>query len=226
MLAKSAFLSSDIYKTPAFIHKTVGKTNKTTLVSVNKDITSMYVLDKNKLFVTFRGCKNAEEVINCIETKVLKPLKNRPYYINSAIWNKFEAEKENADKCIKYYIENYNISDIIFTGHSLGGALAQLASNFYEKSRQHDEINHCITFGSPFVGDVAFKNSIEGHVDTIKRVAVKKDIVPQIKFNKILTHNGDDLIYDFKSNQPFPLNIYDYHKSINYIRCVMGTIKH
>jgi predicted lipase len=139
--------------------------------------------------------------------------------INSAIWDRFDMEKEDIENIVKDYVHNYKISDIIFTGHSLGGALAQLTGNFCNFPSTN---KHCITFGAPYVGDIAFKRDIETNINDIQRVVIKRDIVPQIKFNKVLVHNGNDRIYNFKSNVPFPINLYENHKSINYLKCVKG----
>jgi len=180
----------------------------------------MVTYDNELLFVTFRGCQDAKEVLNCIETKVVQPFITKPIKISSPIWDRFDMEKESIESIVKDYVHNYKVSDIIFTGHSLGGALAQLTGNFCDFPSTN---KHCITFGAPYVGDIAFKRDIENNINDIQRVVIKRDIVPQIKFNKVLVHNGRDRIYNFKSKAPFPINLYENHKSINYLKCIKGT---
>ena len=59
------------------------------------------------------------------------------------------------------------------TGHSLGGALATLAAS-------RAEVEKLITFGSPRVGDAAFRDMLATHVPAAKRYVNCSDAVPQV----------------------------------------------
>ena len=82
------------------------------------------------------------------------------------------------------YISSKDTSSrtIWFTGHSLGAALATLAANRYEK------VQGLYTFGSPRVGDAAFKKNF--HVRTYRFVN-NNDIVARVPPPVPYEHVGD-----------------------------------
>ncbi len=69
---------------------------------------------------------------------------------------------------------------VVFTGHSLGGALATLSATC-AKAILKDQINaECYTFGSPRVGNAAFVNYFDTHVDASTRYVHGADIVTRM----------------------------------------------
>ena len=56
-------------------------------------------------------------------------------------------------------VDLHGINSVTFTGHSLGGAIAQLAAAFFTKHHYHLKIN-CVTFGSPQVGTSSLSDSV------------------------------------------------------------------
>ncbi|KAI8896291.1 Alpha/Beta hydrolase protein [Globomyces pollinis-pini] len=74
---------------------------------------------------------------------------------------------------------------IVFTGHSLGGALATLAaSDFYERNPQFGNRISLFTYGQPRVGNPAFARYINKlpFASRIYRVARRGDPVPHLPF--------------------------------------------
>lgn len=79
------------------------------------------------------------------------------------------------------YNELYKLdfNKIIFAGHSLGGALATLASTFY-KNRHRDINVSCITFGSPRVGNKKFIKYFNKNIDESERYVNGEDSVTKL----------------------------------------------
>ncbi|MGO9944580.1 MAG: lipase family protein [Rhodoblastus sp.] len=73
---------------------------------------------------------------------------------------------------------------IYITGHSLGGALAQIAAAVYGT----DQFAACYTFGSPRVGNTYFDLWVK---TPSYRVLNNADIVPQVPLPIIYRHSGD-----------------------------------
>lgn len=73
---------------------------------------------------------------------------------------------------------------IYITGHSLGGALAQIATAVFGS----DQIAACYTFGSPRVGNSYFDLWVK---PPSYRVMNYADIVPTVPFPIIYRHSGD-----------------------------------
>jgi hypothetical protein len=81
----------------------------------------------------------------------------------------------------------------IFTGHSLGAALATLAASLYAPDALY-------TFGSPRVGDQAFVNTVKG-IGTLRRYVDCCDIVTRIPPEPLLyEHVGSPLYIDCRGD--------------------------
>lgn len=208
---KSACISTDVYKGKAVLNRSYGVLNPR-FIDDRRGCFGMSLKYDGTLYVGMRGCKTLDEVMYCVETGMTKPFLGRSIKINKAIWEKYEELKENIDEVIKQ--ENHG-GDIIFTGHSLGGAVAQIAAMLHDK-----EGVGCVTFGSPYVGDIEYKKECDLKISNNARVVVKQDIIPKIRFNNELVHVGDEIILNSVSSASFPYNIYDHHTSINYLRCL------
>ncbi|KAJ3324470.1 hypothetical protein HDV06_006881 [Boothiomyces sp. JEL0866] len=77
----------------------------------------------------------------------------------------------------------YPTFDIVFTGHSLGGAVVNLAAmDFYQNNPQYGSRIAIYTFGEPRVGNADFANYINSlpYSKKIFRVAKSGDIIPHL----------------------------------------------
>ena len=72
------------------------------------------------------------------------------------------------------------VKTIIFVGHSLGGAVATLATLWVLEKRLRQSSPFCITFGCPLVGDVGLVEPVgrENWTRKFCHVVSKHDIVP------------------------------------------------
>tara|TARA_B100000123_G_scaffold267829_2_gene241738 strand:- start:475 stop:1275 length:801 start_codon:yes stop_codon:yes gene_type:complete len=97
---------------------------------------------------------------------------------------------------------------IIFCGHSLGGALAALASLYFSYLYNSLEFK-CITFGSPRVGNYLFSRLFNYRVKTCYRFINDKDPVPNLLNFWIYEHTkGYYLLNDNKN--VYNLNWYEW----------------
>ena len=104
---------------------------------------------------------------------------------------------------------------IIFTGHSLGGAIATLASYYYSKNKLAENEPVLITFGQPRVGNENFARDYMKLISNVYRIERFEDIVsilPPIKkieeWDSVKTINA---IIDFIS---FVKDLIEHIKSI------------
>ncbi len=80
---------------------------------------------------------------------------------------------------IHQYLNDNNISEVIVTGHSLGGALATLCG----RDIQYNFPEHAVsvyTFGSPKVGNAAFVRSYNQHLPNTLRFMYGRDVVTKV----------------------------------------------
>ena len=75
--------------------------------------------------------------------------------VHWGFYNQFQYLESELDKALSDYNNNDNEREVVFSGHSLGGALASIAALKYAKKYPDLEVN-CVTFGSPRVESKAF----------------------------------------------------------------------
>lgn len=123
--------------------------------------------DKN-IIVAFRGTKGVKDL--CTDARILlnedtgthegfSVALNSVWFRVSATVREFQGRPKN----------------VFFTGHSLGGALAMLAANYFSG------VDAVYTFGQPRVGNAAFTNSYDARLrDRTFRLVDKEDPIPRI----------------------------------------------
>jgi hypothetical protein len=92
-------------------------------------------------------------------------------------------------------IDEYKLP-IIFTGHSLGGALSSLAQAFTSKYPIFS-YSSLITFGEPRIGNEAYANFVNEKVYGKNfRVTFKNDPIPGLPYKNEFIHEGTEVIFD------------------------------
>ena len=143
--------------------------SSTTLFRITEDVYNpvLFSAQGTTLFVAFKGTQTMGEWFSDFDIRVRKfsdyPLFNQIMNLDNR--SDLECHKGFLDAMEKTYetvrnkLNEYRkFQDVIFTGHSLGGALATLFYYIYErdviKKDEKIKVSHTITFGSPRV----FKN--------------------------------------------------------------------
>ena len=189
--------------------------------------TQCYVLKrKNKLLIAFRGTQELGDFITdlnfgktrfdalCSEGKIHKG------------FNLAYKDVQSKLHTLLYRYQPY-ITEVIFTGHSLGGALATIAAYDF-KLKYGNRLNcRCITLGSPRVGNRVFAKHFDSIIDESTRVVNGGDPVTQFptKWSLQYHHVAGKLrvgrtpwiailraILDLRCN-----GLLEYHKCRNYL---------
>lgn len=114
---------------------------------------------------------------------VKEPLENtidnfmNQHFQDNPIWGK---QYQNGDESDGNLMKNNDIDanpSIIFTGHSLGGALATLSSLYFKCKYPEAEVS-CITFGSPRAGCSEFTKLFNDNIEESYRFVNDNDPVP------------------------------------------------
>mmetsp|Transcript_27923 Transcript_27923/g.29099 ORF Transcript_27923/g.29099 Transcript_27923/m.29099 type:complete len:368 (+) Transcript_27923:16-1119(+) len=173
------------------------------------------MVEKKTLIIGFRGTKNMSNILTDLK---FDPIKWSLDNIN-ALKGIDDEVKTDADIQIhRGFLEAYctikseinalleptilnGVETVVFTGHSLGGALASICALDFRRmagiAGNNNLKYHLITFGSPRVGNQIFANNINGMMDVNMRVVFEDDIVPQVP-DKPYVHPGDLVVV--KSN--------------------------
>lgn len=126
------------------------------------------------------------------------------------------------DQILEVLSKYPDIKKIHYTGHSMGGAMANIAFLFLHKGYKKNSI---YTFGSPMFCNASTANYILQEVDRYKRFAISWDIISYlpssifgyrhvdatIKLDRINGSSGKKYVYNFLNN----------HKCLNYIKSVL-----
>jgi predicted lipase len=78
------------------------------------------------------------------------------------------------------YIRNNAVSSVVATGHSLGGALANLCAVDIQYNFSDKVTVEAYTYGAPKVGNDGFRNSYNERVPNSYRIVHGMDIVPEL----------------------------------------------
>jgi hypothetical protein len=110
------------------------------------------------------------------------------------VHNGFAQLSDNIWYELQPLVEKYSnkSSQLLLTGHSLGGALAVLTSNRLISSRliRSTQIQGVYTYGAPRVGDRNFKNAYNLNNLTHYRFEYNNDPVPHVPPPKLFEHTG------------------------------------
>jgi hypothetical protein len=72
---------------------------------------------------------------------------------------------------------------IMCTGHSMGAGLATICCRYLAEVTRYDKPQLClVTFGSPRVGNVAFRDAIQALVGEVWRCVCENDMVPSLPY--------------------------------------------
>ena len=146
---------------------------------------------KKQIIVSFRGSVNYRNWIS--NTLFTKYQFSNGIKVHRGFYTAYKLIRTLLQKKIERSLIHRSNYEIVFTGHSLGGALATLATadalNLFE-SRDHESLSNLnikstllslITFGSPRVGNAQLSDALNRmDTGTILRVTNTNDIVPHI----------------------------------------------
>lgn len=151
-------------------------------------------INLGKLICTFSGTKGPKQLLqeyfnsnlktffrtkknqNLSKMKIMDYMNNLYSKINEQLYEKISAGN------------SAEIKQIIFTGHSLGGAIASIAaldlvqSNLIKKSEGEIPSPILITYGQPRTGNFVFANEIKKKIPLIFRHANNYDVIVNMPF--------------------------------------------
>lgn len=185
------------------------------LYSSSKDC-QVYIYEfQDTIYICFRGTESIDDLFTNIkirqETFIL-PNFNQGYYpsVHQGFLEQFNSVKDLVS-------EEINLEKkIIFCGHSLGGALASIASLYY--SYLFNKLDFCcITFGSPRVGNYLFSRLFDYRIKKCYRFINDRDPIPEIISFWIYEHTKGYYLLKNNSNQTEEVSWYEYFKEyVNY----------
>ena len=152
----------------------------------------LYILNhKSNLIVVFRGTEEIKDIITDINMKKTKMKLSSHQYpeVHSGFLNQFMTVEDKINDEIKKYLrENEKERNIIFTGHSLGGALATLAYCYFNDKYGNISNMGMVNFGSPRVGGKNFYKLFNKNCKNSIRIVNRYDPVPCLPTRRKYKH--------------------------------------
>ena len=153
-----------------------------------------FVIFKNdeykKIVVAFPGItyyfQILEEIMHSGMVKLPIKSDEKIFNVLEMYYNIFEKLEDDLFSNLESLkgINNGNYQ-VIFVGHSIGGAIATLSSFYYIKKYKFKAENILITFGQPKVGSKTFAEELTNGLKQIYRIARPNDIAVQFPFKGI-----------------------------------------
>ncbi|GLJ28544.1 hypothetical protein SUGI_0561650 [Cryptomeria japonica] len=161
-------------------------------ISKNREDSFLLINDEAVVYVAFPSFHNDDSIVpdskygECyiqnekIFSASLSGDDTKPALVHSGAFNRFLHILESKD--FKAKMQGLKEQTVIFVGHSVGGAVAALATLWFLEKRFRNSSSFCITFGSPLVGNATLHEAIgrEDWLDRFCHVVSKYDIVPRM----------------------------------------------
>ena len=129
----------------------------------NKRDSQGYLLWKNNtIYVSFRGTYNFNDIYDVINIRPKKFIKNA--YVHTGFAEQFMSIEHKITNDIKSISKSFPIERLVFTGHSMGGSIAAIASAYYGTLFDNLYITGQL-FGTPLTGNTEFVKWFTNSVD-------------------------------------------------------------
>lgn len=176
---------------------------------------------KNHAFIVLRGTKILGDLLT--DLNALTSRSAAGHSVHDGFNKAFKTLRPQLDSFIAGFGQK-NISTIHCVGHSLGGALATLCSE-YLKQRTSKEV-YLYTFGSPRVGLAQFSDLLTNslNAERVFRVYHRTDIVPCVPpwpYAHVPSLLAD--MHDYFQPSPGKLPSAEWHSMVNYIDTIGGN---
>ena len=157
-----------------------------------------YNAHENQIIVSFRGSVNVENWITNIDFAKTS-YKNVPgAQVHEGFYAAYAAVSAQVIAAAKSLLSAHPSASFLFTGHSLGGALATFAGVDVKEQTSTSNPVSMYTFGSPRTGNQAFSDHVFAlfGTDGYQRVTHYNDVVPHLPPTPFgFNHAGDEVWY-------------------------------
>jgi hypothetical protein len=179
--------------------------------------------DPSTLILAFRGSVNSENWKKNGKYELIDfpyaPQSNRLHVqVHTGFLESYQELRDNLRSALKTHmsLKGMSFTKFMFTGHSLGGAMAVIAS--LDLSDMYSKQNvGVITYGSPRIGNQNFSDLLMSKIGTLRRVVDKNDWVAQVPGTKYgYRHAGTELFNTNKHTMYVCNNSEDYRCSKKY----------
>lgn len=151
----------------------------------------------SSLYVCFKGCTSKKDLISGMDIRKAKIL-GETIDVHNGFYQHYADLSKELDYNLLNICSQDDVYNIVFTGHSAGGCIGQIASVITKQKLLNEADSkkvHCISYGSPKLGNIDFKHMIENVLaENLLRVETFNDIVCLLPMHASFQHAGNALI--------------------------------
>jgi predicted lipase len=187
----------------AVYHPEKSKSKGTLVTNESGGVCVVHSDPKNEsVVIVFRGTVLVHEELEDIDFRLVPFDTDYPkVHIHHGFLTHFLGFEKILTPLIEKHLSQ-GVKTFIFTGHSLGASTSSLAAVWYanllQTKGQKDLRFINVTFGSPKVGNKAFKKLTSKVVHEVRRYVVSSDPVPTLPSWSSFTHNSKPIVLDSK----------------------------
>jgi predicted lipase len=224
----TSILSRLVYENPQnFLkqlrqHKITNNFRQVTYIHTRQD-TQIYILEgKEKNIIGFRGTCGFRNLYNNLKMWQTPISECGKITIHTGFWLYYKYLQEPLFELFN----NLQKKKTIFTGHSLGGALACIAALELAKSfTNHKEDMKIISYGAPRIGNLEFSKNFKKMFSDkqLSRITNKNDIITKLPPTLLnYSHIGENI-----ATTPTPPGIISHFKYLNidYLELLWNFLK-
>lgn len=155
-----------------------------------------YEAQSNAVIVAFRGSVDIKNWIADLDAPQMEYPKCSGCLVHVGFYKAYGEVSAEVKAQVQKIISKYRTASIYVTGHSLGGAMAVVAS--LDLKATFGKVDQFYTYGQPRVGNQAFATYFESQIGNLFRVVHYADIVPHVPPLTMLgyIHGGAQAWYD------------------------------
>lgn len=150
------------------------------------------------IVVVFRGSNNIKNFLTdamILKTNYEKHLCKKCELHSGFFTSYRKLTDKGLEKVIAAAVSEHPDYGLLFTGHSLGGAVALIAAVKFNEQYSGKAVK-VYTFGQPRVGDTDYAKYVESKITNFFRVVHKKDLVPhKPAYLTFYRHSGFEVWY-------------------------------
>lgn len=154
----------------------------------------LWIDDQNphRIFIAFRGTSSLSDVLADIDVRMVSvPKLGNDVKVHQGFYRQFDVLKKQIWKHIDG--RGDQVTEVVFCGHSLGAALATVASAVFASEHPYRYKTKCFTVGSPRVGNAAFRSVFQEKVFEHYRIFNENDPVSMIPISHRFEHTDNGI---------------------------------
>jgi hypothetical protein len=184
----------------------------------NGNLHGAILRERDKIRVVFKGTCDVYDFAHSLDIRHIDLIEGG--ICHKGYHDRFSLVKDDLFNDIDKLCSKHDINKLVLCGHSMGGAIAFLASFYCSRAFPSKEI-HYHSFGAPKVANKALYDDVFNTIKDHSVVELTHDLVPRILYNPLIISNPHALVLPSVKEKA----ILDHHSSQAYWKALKKIYK-